>query len=1118
MTDRANFEDLTELSSEQKRALLAQLLREQADGRRTLHPLSYGQEALWFLYQLARQSSAYHILLSARILSQIDCEAMRRAFQMLVERHPILRCTFTSHTDGPGQRVQEDLEVDFEVLECSDWDQDRVDGYLEEECHRPFNLETGPVFRVKLLSRSVQEHILLLVAHHIVLDGRSFSILLADLRELYRAAKAHIEPVLPPVGRQYWDYVRWQREMLAGPEGEKLRLYWLKQLAGAPPVLQLPVARPRPPLQRYRGASMPFSLPAELTRALYELAKRESVTMYMIFLAALQVLLYRYSGQDDILVGTPAGGRTRADFESLVGYFISPIVLRANLSGDPSFRALLVQVRATVRAGLVHQDYPFPLLVEQLHPQRDPSYSPVYQVVLDWQMQRSYGEPTHDIRRADMGHDATELELEPLTRAQQEGQFDLLFDVFDVDESIFGALRYDTDLFDGPTIVRMLGHFQTLLASVIANPDQKVALLPILTEAERHLLLVEWNETAKEYPRDRCVHELFELQVEQTPEAVAILFEERHLTYRELNRRSNQLAHYLRSLGVGPEVMVGLCVERSLEMVVGMLGILKAGGAYVPLDPAYPAERLAFMLEDAGVPVLLAQQRLLERLAPHPLTRARVICLDADWERIARESDQNLPSNVTAENLAYVIYTSGSTGRPKGAMIRHGGLINYLTWCGLAYPVTEGQGTVVHSPIAFDLTVTGLFAPLLQGRHVTLVSEELGMEGLSAALSQEDNLSLVKITPLHLQLLGQQLAPEKAAGRTRAFIIGGENLLPEHIAFWQKHAPETLLINEYGPTETVVGCCIYRVAGDEPPATSIPIGRPIINTQLYILDERLLPVPMAVAGELYVGGAGVARGYLNRPELTAERFLPDPFSAEPGARLYKTGDLARYFPDGNIEFRGRADHQVKVRGFRIELGEIEAVLGEYPGVRETLVVVRNDDVSSGKRVVAYLVAAPELALSESELLSFLKKKLPDYMVPSAFVVLDALPLTPNGKVDRGALPDPDPVGSTSEETYEAPRTAMESLIAGIWQDVLRVDYVGMQDNFFDLGGHSLLSLQVLLRLEKQLGIRLSPRDLIFHTLGQLAALCESRLQGENESQTASLTQRVIGAFRRVLPK
>ena len=1121
MTDKSNFEHLAELSSEQKRALLAQMLREQADGRRTFHPLSYGQQALWFLYQLAPQSSAYHIILAARILSQIDSEAMRHAFQMLIERHPILRCTFTSHADGPVQQVQEDLEVDFAVLESAGWDQDSLDGYLEEECHRPFDLENGPVFRAKLLSRSVQEHILLVVAHHIVLDGRSFSILLADLRELYRAAKTHTQPSLPPVGLQYWDYVNWQRQMLGGPEGEKLRVYWQKQLAGAPPVLQLPVARPRPPLQRYRGASVSFTLPTALTRALYELAKREGVTMYMIFLAALQVLLYRYSGQEDILVGTPAGGRTRADFERLVGYFISPIVMRANLAGNPTFKALLHQVRATVRAGLVYQDYPFPLLVEQLHPQRDPSYLPVFQVVLDWQTQRPYGELTNDLRRADMGvaGDAAELELEPLIRAQQEGQFDLLFDVFDVDESILGALRYDTDLFDAPTIARMLGHFQTLLESVSANPDQIVALLPILTHTERHQLLVEWNDTEKEYPRDRCVHELFEMQVELTPDAVAVLFEERHLNYRELNRRSNQLAHYLRKLGVGPEILVGFCVDRSVEMVVGILGILKAGGAYVPLDPAYPMERLAFMLEDAQVAVLLTQQRLLERLAAHPLPQGRVICLDADWESITQESEQNLQSSVVSENLAYVIYTSGSTGRPKGAMIRHRGLINYLTWCKLAYPVADGQGTAVHSPIAFDLTVTGLFAPLLQGRRVMLVSEELGMEGLSTALSQEHDLSLIKITPSHLHLLGQQLAPEQAAGRTRAFIIGGENLLPEHIAFWQRHAPETVLINEYGPTETVVGCCVYRVGDDEPLATSIPVGRPIINTQLYILDEWLQPVPIGVTGELYVGGAGVARGYLNRPELTAERFVPDPFSAEPGARLYKTGDLARYLPNGNIECRGRTDHQVKIRGFRIELGEIESVLGQHQAIRESVVVTR-EEVPGDKSLVAYLVTAEEPAISLSELRSFLKEKLPDYMIPSAFVVLDSLPLTPNGKVDRRALPDPGRTRSTStsEETFEAPHTPLESLIAEIWQGILHVDQVGVQDNFFDLGGHSLLSLQVVLRLEKQLGIRMSPRDLIFHTLGQLATLCESRLQDEKDSQAVSLTQRVMGAFRRVLAK
>jgi len=532
------------------------------------------------------------------------------------------------------------------------------------------------------------------------------------------------------------------------------------------------------------------------------------------------------------------------------------------------------------------------------------------------------------------------------------------------------------------------------------------------------------------------------------------------------------------------------------------------------LDPSYPTERLAFMLDDARVAVLLTRQSLFERLA-QPLPQGQVICLDADWQRIAQESEQNPPSHASSEHLAYVIYTSGSTGQPKGAMILQGGLINYLTWCELAYPVAAGQGTVVHSPIAFDLTVTGLFAPLLQGRRVVLVSEELGMEGLSTALSREYDLSLIKITPSHLQLLGQQLSPEKAARRTRAFVIGGENLLPEHIAFWREHAPQTALINEYGPTETVVGCCVHRVADDEPPAPSIPIGRPIINTQLYILDERLRPVPIGVSGELYIGGAGVARGYPNRPELTAERFVPDPFSAESGARMYKTGDLARYFANGNIECLGRADHQVKIRGFRIELGEIESLLSRHPAVRESVVVARTDGPGD-KFLVAYWVAAEEPAISPAELRSFLKQKLPDYMIPAAFVALDALPLTANGKVDRRALPDPGQTRSAAQETYEAPRTAMESVIAEIWRDVLHLDRVGVQDNFFDLGGHSLLCLPVMARVEKQLGVRITARDLILQTLGQLAAACEARQEAPPDAQPAGLTQRVLKALRRAV--
>ncbi|MBD0265894.1 MAG: amino acid adenylation domain-containing protein, partial [Tolypothrix sp. Co-bin9] len=587
-------------------------------------------------------------------------------------------------------------------------------------------------------------------------------------------------------------------------------------------------------------------------------------------------------------------------------------------------------------------------------------------------------------------------------------------------------------------------------------------------------LLVEFKQTEADYPKDIFINQLFLEQLALTPDNIAVVFENQQLSYSQLNARANQLAHYLQNLGVGTEVLVGICVERSLEMLVGILGILKAGGAYVPLDPTYPQERLAFMLSDAQTPVLLTQERLLATL---PNTQARIVCLDTDWEDIALQSPENPHSNLTSENLAYVIYTSGSTGTPKGTLITHQGLVNYLSWCIDAYPLETGKGSCVDSSIAFDATITGLFAPLLVGNQVQLLPEDLGIEALSIALQSNSNYSLIKITPAQLELLAQQLPSQIAIGKTQAFIIGGENLTAQHIAYWQKFAPETLLINEYGPTETVVGCCIYKVPDGKHFSGSIPIGRPIANTQLYILNESLQPQPIGVPGELYIGGAGLARGYLNRPELTTEKFISNPFVGAKSPRLYKTGDLARYLPNGDIEYLGRIDHQVKIRGFRVELGEIEAVLGQHPDIQNSLVVAHEDE-SANQRLVAYVVPNSKTEIPKSSnLRDFLKQKLPDYMVPAVFVMLKTLPLTSNGKVDRKALPTPEQVRPELEAKFVAPRTEVEQVVAEIWAEVLRLEKVGIYDNFFDLGGHSLLLTQVTSRLYQAFGVELSLRQL-----------------------------------------
>ena len=861
--------------------------------------------------------------------------------------------------------------------------------------------------------------------------------------------------------------------MLAGEHGERLQTYWTRALTGAPPVLDLPTDHPRPPIQTYRGFTHAFTLDHELTQQLRALARREGTTLYTVLLAAFQTLLYRYSGHEDLLVGSTAAGRTRAELELLVGYVANPLVLRADLSGDPTFRDVLGRTRRTVLEALDHQDYPFPLLVERLQPARDPSRSPLFQAMFVFDSAHLYSGlpgffPDHVGRRVDW----EDLVIEPVQVERNASQFDLTLMLVDADGALSGSLEANAELFEPGTIARMAEHLRVLLTGLAADPQQRVATAPLLTDAERQQLLVEWNATDAEYPSGACVHHLFEAQVKRTPNAVAVICGPERLTYRELNQRANWLAQRLQAQGVGPEVRVGLCMERSPEMVIGVLAVLKAGGAYVPLDPTYPRERLAFMLRDASPRVLLTQRHLRQRLPGGKMPLVYVDAVDVAGTSQPGTQARNVVSDVRPENLAYVIYTSGSTGRPKGVMIPHRGLVNYLSWATKAYAVAEGRGAPVPSSLAFDLTVTSLFSPLLVGRPVMMLSDERGVDALTETVRAERDLTLVKITPAHLELLARTVPADEASGKVRAFIIGGEALSFETLAFWRTHAPGTRLINEYGPTETVVGCCVYDAPPDAPHSGPVPIGRPIANTRLYVLDAHLQPVPIGVTGELFIGGAGVARGYLNRPELTAERFVAHPFSDDATARLYRTGDLVRYLPDGNLEFLGRVDDQVKLRGYRIELGEIEATLTQHPDVGEAVVLVREDG-DNGKRLVAYVVPRAGATLTTSSLRAYVERRLPDYMVPSFIMSLDALPLTHHGKVDRRALPAPDWAEHRARAAeYVAPRTALEADVAVVWAAVLGIDRVGVDDQFFALGGHSLLAAQLVLRLRERFGVEL----------------------------------------------
>jgi amino acid adenylation domain-containing protein len=845
-----------------------------------------------------------------------------------------------------------------------------------------------------------------------------------------------------------------------GPQVQRLApyrehlVYWKQRLDGAATLLNLPIDRPRPVVQSYREARQSFELDEVVAPALRELSRREQVTLFETLLAAFQLLLSRYSRQEDIVVGVPVAVRAREGLEVIPGPSANTLPVRTQLSGDPVFRELLRRVARTLQDSLLHADVPWELLVGVLRREGDLGHGSLFQVVFLLQNAPpcllTPGEMA--VSRVIPGNARPDLAL-----ALVEGG-----------DRLAGTVEYNADLFEAATIARLLGHFQMLLLGIVADPGQRVSELPLLTEAERRQLLFEWNETATGFPNDTGVHELFEARVEKTPDAIAAIYAEERLSYAELNARANQVAWFLRRLGVGPETLVGLAVERSLELVVGLLGVLKAGGAYVPLDPAYPEERLSFLLQDSQIPILLTQHRLVANLPAH---QARVICLDSDWKSISGEGTANPPRTVSGDNLAYVIYTSGSTGKPKGIMVPHRGLVNYLSWCVDAYAAEAGTGAPVCSSISFDLTVTSLFAPLLAGRAVELFPPCRDVELLREGFRTARDYSLVKITPAHLELLGKQISAEEACGRTRAFIIGGENLTARQIQFWQEHAPDTTLVNEYGPTETVVGCCIYQVPPGKHQSGSIPIGRPIANTQLYVLDPQRRLVPIGVPGELYIGGAGLARGYFQRPELTAERFVPHPFSKEPGARLYKTGDLVRWLPDGNLEFLGRLDEQIKYNGYRIEPGEIEAALVQHPSVREAVAVLR-EDRPGNKRLVAYLVLRQERGQVPADLRSFLKQKLPPYMVPSAFVVLPRIPLTPNSKVDRQALPMPEPDRPEFAHAYAAPRTPVEESLAGLWKELLGIDRVGIRDDFFALGGNSLLAVELFAQIERVFGSRL----------------------------------------------
>jgi amino acid adenylation domain-containing protein len=1077
------------------------------------YPLSFGQRALWFLYQLAPESAAYHIVSAVRMRGQLDPMLLHRAVQQLVDRHPALRTAFVRLSAGdPLQRIASQRQADFQIVPLPSGNYQR---YLADEAQRPFDLARDSLLRVRLIPLSAAEHLLLLVAHHIILDFWSLVVLTQELSAIYQAERASHPPELEPLTFHYLDYVHWQTELLAGPDGDRLWEYWSRQLSDAPTVLDLATDRPRPPVQRYRGATHAFVLDAALTRQIQALAQSAGATLFMTLLAAFQVLLHRYTGQRDILVGSPMTGRSRSEFAGIVGYLVNPVALRARLSGDMRFAALLEQIRQTVRAAFAHQDYPFALLVERLQPQRDPSRSPLFQVMFVLQKAQLLNDT--GLNPFAVGLDGAQIALADLTiesvaLEQQATQLDLTLSIAEVDGVLAAAFQYNRDLFDPETIARMAEHFGTLLHSLVTRPDQPIGSLPLLPAAEQQRLLIDWNATQAPYPADQCFHTLVEAQARRTPDAIAVVAGEQQLSYRSLNARANQLARYLRACGVRPELRVGLCIERSPELVIALLAILKAGGVYVPLDPVYPQERLRFMLQDAEVAVLLTTTALAERL---PAVVARTICLDADHSRIERESEHNLNTSSEPDNLAYMIYTSGSTGRPKGVLIPHRGLVNLALAQGAAFAVTPQSRVLQFAALSFDASISELAIALTAGAQLELLPGSTPLVGADlAALIERRAITHVTLPPSVLATLpySEDARPLPAL---KTLIVAGEACGPELAARWGRGRR---FVNAYGPTETTVCATVELGSGD---GTLLPIGRPIANTTIYLLDALLQPVPIGVPGELYIGGIQLARGYNRRPDLTAEKFVPNPFDATGGARLYRSGDRARSLPDGRIVFLGRSDQQVKIRGFRVELGEIAAVLSEHPAVKDVAVVAR-EDRPGDTRIVAYIVgehentgtneqtgesttripkgnpgdsAEPDSRFrvpfgrpGSSDLRAFLETRLPAYMLPSAFVLLPALPLTTSGKLDRDRLPAPERDRAQLQAAVVPPRTPTETLIAGIWRELLQIDRIGIHDHFFEIGGHSLLATQAISRLRDTFQIDL-PVHRIFE-MPTIAALAQ----------------------------
>jgi len=1038
------------------------------------------------------------VAFTVRIVSKPDIDALRKAFQKLLNNNESLRSTYYLNEGKPVQEVHGYKEVFFEEIDVKELNEEELKTKVIEVYKTPFDLEKGPVFKVHLFRVSDANFILLLKMHHICSDGWSIGIMLNELKQLYEDEINGNESVILN-SQKYSDYINYQKELINSAEGEKLWLYWKNELCGEIPVLDLPADKPRPALQIFNGATEYFFLEKDIVDKLKKLSQSEGTTLFVTLLTAYQILLHRYSGQNEILIGTATAGRNKTDFEKIIGYFINPVVIRGKFYDKLSFKDFLNQIKKKVLGAIANQDFPYPLVVERLLKKRDPSRSPIFQAFFGLQKVPKGKEiqelvvPGNEGARVSWG----KLELESFDIPQQEGQFDLMLEFFEGENIFTGLIKYNADVFNPDRIKRMCGQFQILLNSIINNPDKKISELEILSEIEKKKIINEWNDTEVDYDLNQTIESIFSEQAKKTPETVAVEFEDKKLTYKELDTITNQLGNLLVKNGVTKNTLVGVYIERSLEMIIALMGILKAHGAYVPIDPSYPNERIDYMIEDSGVKIILSIDALSENLSGH---RAKIFNLDKDIDILSGESIEHPAINYDQKSLAYVIYTSGSTGKPKGAMNTNGGILNRLLWMKDYLKITPDDKIFQKTSFSFDVSVWEFFLPLISGAKLVFAKHD-GHKDTKYLINEiiNKNITHMHFVPSMLQVFLEDEEVSKCVSLKKVICSGEELTVSLQNLFFNRFK-NAELYNFYGPTEAAVDVTYWK-CDKESKLNVVPIGKPVANTQIYILDSNLNIVPVGVPGELQIGGIQVARGYHNRAELTLEKFIPDPFGKIENARLYKTGDLVRYLNDGNIEYLGRIDNQIKIRGFRIELGEIEFVLNQYDDVKEAVVIAK--ELKKGdKRLIAFAIPKRDKNVNSNDIRNYLKEKLPDYMVPSQIIFLNEMPLSQNGKVDRKALDNYEFTRDELQSEFRNASTSVEKKLVDIWQEVLSIDEIGINDNFFELGGDSILSIQIISKAN-QYGLRITPKQIFqYQTIAELSTVID-------DSDTSASDQDVV---------